>query len=1107
MCKFIHFVSVRESFVCACAVLGQSYNHPTVRAEAIAGLQQLHMFAPNAVNLTSLVPELCCNLQSPHWVLRKASVACLRQFAQREAAAICELAKGLDSEEDDDDTKELGALHLNNQSGLPGLMFSLLDHEQDPSMISDIHDALNSMMHSMAAENLSVWLSLCREVLTVASDDSTIASGRMGASPVADSARDQADDDFEDASDEIEFKVGGGDKDNQQSIQPRWKTRVFAATCLRKIIEDCCQGNRAHFDLGLAREMQLTEKKGDFLVLHLSELVRVAFMAATSESDPLRLEGLRTLEVIIERFGETPEPEFPGHVILEQYQAQVGAALRPAFAADTPSHITAAACDVCSAWIGSGVARDLGDLKRVYQLLVTSLAKLKPKLNSQRQSQVIFNESALTLEKLSILKAWAEVYIVSMKNDIRVRTSFNSSTNSLVADDVMSTSAASQDNVDEDEFGDFEESTVINTCTKQEKEEGNRRTKEGLGSLVQSELPSLSKHWLNALRDHALLALPSEFKSQLPFDGGAFYTHDTIDLARPHYRSTWPPILQAAAVWISYGHGFDSSPSSTEDADDHEGDASKKPAPEEVNADRFHLLLGVCVEGLANTRSADLTKEQVTSCLRTLMALLDHEWVRRYLANTATNGSLLVELCNVLHRTVLTRETVGTQTLALDVLRLVLITSKESLDVTKKAKSRQLGVPANQAAEDHHDAAQELSLLGEGGAEGVLMPGKSVAFAALEVCLCVLVRHHPQLSPRAANLSSAAALRARAGHHRGLQGHAELVNQAVDMLGRLPGMCSPMGALSILPSIMWLLIGVVKASGDGDDVTGAIQALRGLVQSKQHIQDDRCREQWISLLQSALQRLLDLAKTSDGGDGSSDVNILTAVAVFLLYAPPEVVSETPGLKYPAVNAYVRAFQQQLVNNSGSRRRVVQAAASVLASADRKLAQPLAQAVASPILDYLLVDETSRAVKSEGDLALTLECVNLVEVLMTSTNLAPVSGEDKRPGQLLVFLIPILISHLLAPEDLKEASHLKLTLHEQALSRLTNTGQKWSHHFKTVLGQSDALRGRLEAAARANQERLKAASVLQKRENAQAKTIQPAVPSIKLTMDFGKKYAA
>lgn len=89
---------------------------------------------------------------------------------------------------------------------------------------------------------------------------------------------------------------------------------------------------------------------------------------------------------------------------------KVGAAIRPAFSSDTPSHVTAAACEVCSAWIGSGVARDLNDLRRVHQLLVISLSKLKQKTISTE----LYNESMATLEKLSILKAWAEVYIVAM---------------------------------------------------------------------------------------------------------------------------------------------------------------------------------------------------------------------------------------------------------------------------------------------------------------------------------------------------------------------------------------------------------------------------------------------------------------------------------------------------------------------------------------------------------------------------------------------------------------------------------------------------------------------------------------------------------------------
>lgn len=61
----------------------------------------------------------------------------------------------------------------------------------------------------------------------------------------------------------------------------------------------------------------------DFLVLHLGELVRMAFMSATDHSDQLQLAGLQTLLVIIRCFSTVPEPEFPGHVILEQYQANV----------------------------------------------------------------------------------------------------------------------------------------------------------------------------------------------------------------------------------------------------------------------------------------------------------------------------------------------------------------------------------------------------------------------------------------------------------------------------------------------------------------------------------------------------------------------------------------------------------------------------------------------------------------------------------------------------------------------------------------------------------------------------------------------------------------
>ena len=102
-------------------------------------------------------------------------------------------------------------------------------------------------------------------------------------------------------------------------------------------------------------------------------------------------------------------------------------------------------------------------------MLVTSLAKLKKGASSS-----CYNESASTLEKLSILKAWAEVYIVSMDAE------------HLSKDKEVELSG------DED-FGDF-------NSPDSGPASGEREEITSLTGLVAAELPSLSKHWLAALK-------------------------------------------------------------------------------------------------------------------------------------------------------------------------------------------------------------------------------------------------------------------------------------------------------------------------------------------------------------------------------------------------------------------------------------------------------------------------------------------------------------------------------------------------------------------------------------------------------------------------------
>ena len=83
--------------------------------------------------------------------------------------------------------------------------------------------------------------------------------------------------------------------EGEKKEKPHWRTRVFAAEILSNIMEHCVDsGHRAHFDLELCRQ-----EKGDksqFLVTHLSDLIRCFFIAATDSNTQLSIAGLTSLE-------------------------------------------------------------------------------------------------------------------------------------------------------------------------------------------------------------------------------------------------------------------------------------------------------------------------------------------------------------------------------------------------------------------------------------------------------------------------------------------------------------------------------------------------------------------------------------------------------------------------------------------------------------------------------------------------------------------------------------------------------------------------------------------------------------------------------------------
>ncbi|KAM5242314.1 HEAT repeat-containing protein 5A isoform 10-T10 [Hipposideros larvatus] len=990
--------TLRTSCLLGCAVM-QDNPDCLVQAQAISCLQQLHMFAPRHVNLSSLVSCLCVNLCSPYLLLRRAVLACLRQLVQREAAEVSEHAVMLAKDSREELTPDANIREV----GLEGALLTLLDKETDQRLCHDIKETLNHMLTSMAVDKLSFWLKLCKDVLAASADFTAVTC--------VDTMQEEEGYKGDDA---FVLTIRNDDR-SHPFTNPRWATRVFAAECVCRIINQCENAHSAHFDIALAQEMKKRDSRNDFLVLHLADLVRMAFMAATDHSDQLRLSGLETLLVVIRQFATIPEPEFPGHVILEQYQANVGAALRPAFTSETPPDVTAKACQVCSAWIASGVVSDLNDLRRVHQLLVSSLTKIQA---GKEALSHLYNESASTMEILAVLKAWAEVYIIAVERHRNLRQPLKTT-----------------------------------TCSEESVRNGSHSS-DGLLDLVLTDLGTLSRLWLAALQDFALLTLPSEFASQLPAEGGAFYTAETSENAKLHYYSSWALILHATALWLTStgfvvadpdeGASNLSRPVTPTSMCQGSSSGATVKSPEDVYTDRFHLILGH-VEFLCSLRS-DATMESITACLHALQALLDVPWPR---SKIGSDQDLGIELLNVLHRVILTRESPSIQLASLEVVRQIICAAQEHV----KEKRR--------SAEVDDGAAEKETLpeFGEGKDTGGLVPGKSLVFATLELCMCILVRQLPELNPK---LTGSPGIKAAKPQMLSEDG-SKLVSAALVILSELPAVCSPEGSISILPTILYLTIGVLRETAVrlpggqlSSTVAASLQALKGILSSPM-ARAEKSHTAWTDLLRSALTTVLDCWDPDGTHQELDEVSLLTAITVFILSTSPEVTT-IPCLQKRCIEKFKVTLE---IKDPMVQIKTYQLLLSIFQYPNPAVSYPYIYSLVSSIVKQLQ-EIDKRKPENTTELQVFQEGIKVLEALVAV-------AEEQHRAQLVACLLPILISFLLDENALGPATSIMRNLHDFALQNLMHIGPQYSSVFKSVMASSPALKTRLEAAIKGNQE--------------------------------------
>jgi hypothetical protein len=150
----------------------------------------------------------------------------------------------------------------------------------------------------------------------------------------------------------------------------KWQTRNFAMRCLSGLLATVQEAVLP--DQTIPAELALQSKVGD--------IIRMAFSASTANVIELRVWGLKIIDQVLTMFGKTPDPDFSEASLLEQYQAQIGSALTPAFAADSSAELASEAINVSATFIATGIVTNVDRMGRILRLLVLGLENFASKL-------------------------------------------------------------------------------------------------------------------------------------------------------------------------------------------------------------------------------------------------------------------------------------------------------------------------------------------------------------------------------------------------------------------------------------------------------------------------------------------------------------------------------------------------------------------------------------------------------------------------------------------------------------------------------------------------------------------------------------------------------
>lgn len=316
--------------------------------EAIVGLQRLELVVPSMLATRVWADVLRDAVQQPR--LAPTAAGAYGQMAQRGSAWLA-------------------------RYGGPSLLVTLLRQLDAHPHLDGIRALIHAWLRDTAPMRPCAWMDLCCTVLLTPEALRTQRVAGAGGD-VDEAAMALAPDDTE-----------------TQALSVRWRTQRFVLTCMHDVLA-CVHTRPEHVGRGSdARDRRVLSSR-------VSDMLRAACSASTATHRAVRSQGLQVLRDVLESFAETPDPDFGEARLLEQFQAQLTAALTAAWGADTPPDVRAAAIAVSGVYLSAGI--DASPTSRMGRRMVSALEGA-PSADASLTAQ------AAAYVHVAVIRAWARM--------------------------------------------------------------------------------------------------------------------------------------------------------------------------------------------------------------------------------------------------------------------------------------------------------------------------------------------------------------------------------------------------------------------------------------------------------------------------------------------------------------------------------------------------------------------------------------------------------------------------------------------------------------------------------------------------------------------------